>query len=64
MDETTDVTITSSQCVIVRYADKKKGLMVETLWELGEVYENKDSVVSDQALTDMIVKSFEDEKIP
>lgn len=64
VDETTDVTSTHSLCIVVRYFDEKAKKIRESLWDLIEVYRDKNSLANAEQISQKIIKSFEVEEIP
>lgn len=63
-DESTDLTACHSLCIIVRYFDVKARKFRENLWDLIEIYTEKESLAKADQLAQKIINSFETEKIP
>lgn len=64
VDESTDITVKHSMCIIVRYLDLETQQITEGLWDLVELYVNKDSVANAEHVSKAIINSFEKESIP
>lgn len=64
VDEATDVSVVHSLCIIVRYFDEEYGIIREDLWDLVEVYTKQDSLASAENISNLIMDSFRNEKIP
>ena len=63
VDESTDITVNESLCVIVRYFDQDLKRFEEVCWDLIKVYKHEDSCCDAEQTTDRIISSFEDEII-
>ncbi|KAL7290005.1 hypothetical protein TKK_0015737 [Trichogramma kaykai] len=58
VDESTDVTVEKSMCILVRYYDIELKRFVEVMWDIIKVYENEDSCCDAAQTTDRIITSF------
>ena len=63
VDESTDITVSKSLCIMVRFFDKELGKNLEVLWDLVKVYENEESCCNAEQTADRIISSFTDTNI-
>uniref|UniRef100_A0ABD2XBD5 DUF4371 domain-containing protein n=1 Tax=Trichogramma kaykai TaxID=54128 RepID=A0ABD2XBD5_9HYME len=59
VDESTDVTVEKSMCIIVRFYDPSLKKIVEVIWDLIKIYEHENSSCDAVQTTERILKSFE-----
>ena len=66
IDESTDITVHSSICIMVRYPDDERKKECDSLWDIVPAYRkgSEDGKVDAQYIFDAVIKTFQEADIP
>lgn len=64
IDESTDISTCHSFCIIVRYFDYQRNCIVDSMWDLTEIYDSKNAVADADSIFLKLMNALESEKFP
>lgn len=65
IDESTDISFDQCMCIVVRYFDKERGQIYDSLWDVVEILKGDEHVTANaQTIYNSIITSFEKNEIP